>query len=172
MISWNDALQLLRRRGVGEERVCHSVGVASFAYDVARRIAGRHPELPLDPDKVRIAGLLHDIGRGGSGDHETESVRILREEGLDSIAAIVMHGTLYEASVLRGAPDPSLLPLTLENKIVAYADARYRLQPVSLERRFEEIKQRRANDKDKVRAVDMARNRFEDLERELEELAS
>jgi putative nucleotidyltransferase with HDIG domain len=166
-ISKSAALELLRKYGLPEKRIKHSIGVAQFAFKLAKQIHAKHPELSVDPAKVRIAGLLHDIGRSQSGDHEINSVRILKQEGLADIAAIVMHGTVYETMRLRGRDDRSLLPHSLENKIVAYADARFRLSVVTLKKRMDEIKVRRANDIEKVKAVDMAMKRFYRLEKEL-----
>jgi hypothetical protein len=145
--------------------------VASFAYDLAARIRRRHPELTIDPQKVKAAALLHDISRARPGDHEVNSATILREEGLGELAEMVMHGSYYEMSKLRGTDEPSLLPRSLENKIVAYADTRVRLRPVSVRKRVEDILRRRADDPEKAKAVRMALPRYLALEAELMELA-
>jgi putative nucleotidyltransferase with HDIG domain len=171
MIDESGALALLRRHGMDEVRVRHSQGVAMFAYRLAARIRRRHPELPLDPAKVKAAALLHDIGRTRDGPHEANSVAILREEGLGDLADIVMHGSYYEIQKLRGQDDPSLLPSSLEHKIVAYADTRFRLNVVSVAERMAEIVKRRAADREKVESVRMALPRYQALERELMELA-
>jgi putative nucleotidyltransferase with HDIG domain len=162
-----EAMALLTRYGLAETRIRHSQGVAAFAYDLARRIAERHPELDVDPVKVKIAALLHDIGREHPGDHEPASVAILRKEGFDDLAKIVMHGSYYEIMKLRGVDDPSLLPRTVENKIVAFADVRFRLEPVSLEERVAEILQRRADEPEKIESLRTALPRYKALEAEL-----
>lgn len=171
MITENEALALLRRYVDDEKRIAHCTAVAEFACDLASRILEKHPGLPVNPQKVRIAGLLHDIGRGLPGDHEANSVDILKKEGLGDVAGIVMHGTLYEIRKLRGLDDRSLLPQTLENKIVAYADARVKLRPMSLEERWADIEKRRGNDAEKMGSLRMAQARFYALERELTGLA-
>jgi putative nucleotidyltransferase with HDIG domain len=171
IISTERALDLLRWYRLSAERIKHSIGVGEYAFWLASAIHARHPLLPVDPDKVRIAGLLHDIGRCRPGDHETNSVTILNEEGLGEIAAIVMHGTLYEIQLLRGIDNPALLPQTLENKIVAYADTRFRLAPVSLAERFADIRRRRKNEPEKLASLDLVIARIRALENELRELA-
>jgi putative nucleotidyltransferase with HDIG domain len=170
MISPEQAIALLRAYALPEARIAHSIGVADFAFDLASRIKQRHPELTLDPDKVRIGGILHDIGRARPGDHEINSVAILNEEGHPEIAAIVIHGSIYEIMQIRGIDDRSLLPTTIENKIVAYADARFRLGIVTLKERTDEILSRRSGESEKVAAIQMAAPRFEELERELARL--
>jgi putative nucleotidyltransferase with HDIG domain len=170
MLSWHQALNLLRTYRLTERRIQHSVAVATFAFDMARRLRSRRPDLPVDPRKVKIAALLHDIGRGHEGDHELNSIEILRREGLPELADIVSHGSIYEIMKLRGHDRPDLLPHSLENKIVAYADARVRLAPVSLQQRVDDLISRRSGDTEKVESAKMARERFEEMERELREL--
>ena len=58
--------------------------------------------------------------------HEANTLQILEEEGLQEIAQITMHGFTYEFTLLIDKIDnPSYLPQTLENKIVALADMYY-----------------------------------------------
>ncbi|MBD3321226.1 MAG: HD domain-containing protein [Chitinivibrionales bacterium] len=171
MISPGTALAMLQKYGLSQSRIRHCRGVARFAYNLAHKIADTNPELAVNPEKVRIAGLLHDIGRYCDDNHELRGVEILRAEGLHDIAEIIMHGSAYELSVLNGKENIALLPSTLENKIVAYADARFRLEPVSLRDRIDEVKQRRCDEPAKIRSVEMAIERFTQLENELLALA-
>jgi putative nucleotidyltransferase with HDIG domain len=170
LISEQQALDLLAKYKIPEDRISHSRGVAQFAFDLSSTIHSRHPELPVNPKKVRIAGLLHDIGRSRSGDHEINSIKILQEEGLNDIADIIIHGTIYEIMKLRGNDRPELLPKTLENKIVAYADARFRLEPITLKERIAEVMIRRKSEKEKTESLAMATPRYYALEKELMEL--
>jgi putative nucleotidyltransferase with HDIG domain len=167
MITVQQAIALLRKHGLDESRIAHSQAVAELAFGLATGIHARNPSLDVNPEKVRVAALLHDIGRSIAGDHEVNSVDLLNIEGLADLAAIVMHGSLYEISVLRGKADPSLLPQSLENKIVAYADARCKDKVVSLQERFNEILSRRAMEREKVASVTLAMPRYFALEREL-----
>lgn len=171
MITEQQALDLLHKYDLSDSRIRHCIGVADIAFELATKIHDRHPELSLDPAKVKIAALLHDIGRSAKGDHELLTIEILKKEGLEDLANITIHGSIYEISILRGKADPTLLPCTIENKIVAYADARFRDQPVSMKQRWEEIEQRRAGEKEKIRSLHLAKARYIALERELLNLA-
>jgi putative nucleotidyltransferase with HDIG domain len=170
MLTEQSALLLLQKHNIAPDRIAHSVLVADFAYELACKIHDKHPELPVDSAKVKIAALLHDIGRGRDGDHELNSVRILEEEGLPELAAIVIHGSIYEIMKLRGRDDPGLLPRTIENKIVAYADARCKDRVVRMEERWAEIEVRRSTEREKIASLRMAKERFLAMERELLEL--
>jgi HD superfamily phosphodiesterase len=170
IISEQQALDLLIKYEIPEDRIAHSKGVAQFAFNLASKILEKHPLLPVSPPKVKIAGLLHDIGRSQPGDHEVNSVHILRDLGLNEIACIVIHGTIYEMMKLRGEDRPELLPRTLENKIVAYADTRFRLEPITLKERIDEISVRRKDEPEKMASLTMAAPRFYALEKELQDL--
>jgi len=134
---------------------------------VAHLIRSTHPELPVDPQKVEIAALLHDIGRAFPGDHEINTIQILNKEGLADIAEITMHGSYYEIMLLRGIDDQKLKPTTLENKIVAYADSRFKDKLISMEERWSEIETRRSDEPQKIKSLQMAKNRFKEIEREI-----
>jgi putative nucleotidyltransferase with HDIG domain len=170
MISEKDSLNLLKKYNLVSGRIEHSIGVAKTAHEIAVRICSRHPNLPIDPEKVKIAALLHDIGRAMPGDHEINTLFILKSEGLEDIASITMHGSCYEIMQLRGIENPSLIPETIENKIVAYADAIYKDRPVTLKERWEEIEKRRADEPEKVASLHKAKKRFLAMEEEIREL--
>lgn len=167
MISEQDALELLKKYKLPQSRITHSIGVAHQAYQIALSIHTRNPQLACDPEKVARAALLHDIGRGLPGDHELNTVAILKNEGLDDLASITMHGSFYEIQLLRGIDSEEFLPKTLENKIVAYADATFKDTPVTLEERWKEIEQRRVNEDEKIASIHMSKERFFNIEREL-----
>ncbi|NLE01234.1 MAG: HD domain-containing protein, partial [Fibrobacter sp.] len=158
-INESDALQLLNNYKIHPDRIAHSVGVSDFAFKIAQQINQLHPELDIDPQKVKLAALLHDIGRSQPGDHELNTISILKQEGLEEIASITMHGSFYEIMKLRGEDNPSYLPKTIENKIVAYADARFKDKLLSLEERWSEIEHRRSNEPEKLRSITMAKQR-------------
>jgi putative nucleotidyltransferase with HDIG domain len=150
MLTEHAALELLRKYISDEGRISHSIGVAEFAFSLASKIHAEHPELAIDPVKVKTAALLHDIGRGRGGDHELAGVEILRNEGQSDLAAIIIHGSIYEITLLRGKPDTSLIPATIENKIVAYSDTRFKDRPMSMKERWSEIEARRSKDLEKI----------------------
>lgn len=171
MLDQKQALDLLHKYNLSEKRITHSIGVASFAFELASKIKHNHPDLPVDPQKVKVAALLHDIGRSQPGDHELNTVNILKSEGLKDLAGITIHGTIYEIMLLRGIDDPSLIPQSLENKIVAYSDARFRDHIVSMQQRWSEIEQRRSGEKEKLESLQMAKSRFIEMEKELLDLS-
>jgi putative nucleotidyltransferase with HDIG domain len=170
MISEQDALELLKKHKLPQSRINHSIGVAQQAFRIATLIHTHHPQLACNPEKVARAALLHDIGRGMPGDHELNTIIILKNEGLDELAAITMHGSFYEIQLLRGIDSDEFLPNTLENKIVAYADATFKDKPVTLEERWSEIEQRRVNEDEKIASIHMSKGRFFKIEQELLEL--
>jgi putative nucleotidyltransferase with HDIG domain len=170
-IDYDAASALLERYRPPEAVVAHCRGVARVAFDLARAIAEAHPRLGVDPDKVRVAALLHDIGRVREGAHEQNTVAILREEGLSELADIAMHGASYEASVLTGRPDESLLPQSIEQKILCYADLRYCQRPMGLRERLDDAMERRSACPEAVRTIRLAEERLFRLEAELLELA-
>jgi putative nucleotidyltransferase with HDIG domain len=171
MITQKQALDLLHKYGLSEKRIAHSMGVSLFAFELASKIKTNHPDLPVDPEKVTLAALLHDIGRSQPGDHELNTLAILKSEGLKDLADITIHGSIYEIMLLRGTDDPSLKPRSLENKIVAYSDSRFRDHVVSMQQRWAEIEQRRSGEKEKMESLQMAKSRFFEMEKELLELS-
>jgi len=172
MISYENALALLQRYGLHPHVINHCIGVSEVAFDLALRTRANNPALDIDPEKVRIAGLLHDLGRCRPRSHEWRTVRILRQEGLDDIAEIVMHGALYErVLLLKGVADESLLPRTVENKIVAYADLRFCQRPMSLTERVSDALVRKSASPSAVRIIRHAKERLFALEAEVLALA-
>ena len=171
MLSYADALALLGKHGLHPDIVRHCVGAAEFARRLAGRIAERHSELALDAERVRVTALLHDIGRTRPGIHEYHSVEILREEGHPDLAEIVLHGTLYETFQLQGRRDPSLLPQTVEQKIVSYADLRFGQVPMTLRERLDDAHARKGHNAQDARTLELAEERLAALEAELLSLA-
>lgn len=174
MISEIQAIDLLKRHLKDEARINHCLGVADIAFDLATKIKKRNPSLDINPDKVKVAGILHDIGRcKDEGCHEINSQSILENEGLNEIKDIIMHGFLFEQMYLKtGNQDNTYLPKGIENKILVLADMYYnqKQQRVSLEERFDDTKKRFAKDKDFLKAVELAWPRFLKIEREINDL--
>ncbi|MFW6286698.1 MAG: HD domain-containing protein [Candidatus Sumerlaeota bacterium] len=171
MLHYQQALALLESQGLHHHLVRHCKGVSRFADQLARRIAERNPDLGVDPEKVRVAALLHDIGRARPGDHEHNSVEMLREMGHPELADIVLHGVLYESSILEDREDPSLLPETIEQKIVTYSDLRFAQEPLTLRERIEDAVERKKHHPPIAEAIARSIRRFEHLETELMALA-
>ena len=117
--------------------VVHSLSVARKAL----QIADRHPEFHLDRQFLEEAAMLHDIGicqthAPGILCHGTHpyichgilGAAMLREEGLERHARVCERHTgagLSKEEIIRQdlpLPHQSLLPETLEEQVICYAD--------------------------------------------------
>ena len=127
------AIALLISSGCSPDVIEHCKTVASYARQIAidiRKSAGKKGHsIDIDMDAVYLGGLLHDIGRSkthGIG-HAVAGAEIAIENGLDDklVNIIERHigaGIPKDEAVSLGLPEKDYLPLTLEEKIVAYAD--------------------------------------------------
>lgn len=92
---------------------------------------------PVDLDLIRAACLLHDIGKypcivEGSGAHDVRGEQILEEEGLPSVARIVVQHVVLRSN--KAGP-------VREEHVVYYSDKRVvHDQVVSVENRFVYLK--------------------------------
>lgn len=115
-------LKTLRDAGCNERVIEHCKKVSRLARKIAS-LCGANENV------CEIGGLLHDIGRGRThdADHGYVGGQILREKGFpEPLAEIVERHvgaglTRKEAKEL-GMPPKSLMPQTLEQKVVAHAD--------------------------------------------------
>lgn len=117
--------------------VDHSTSVANLAVSLGKA----HPELDIDLQFVHEAAMLHDIGiiRTAAesidchGDepyicHGVLGAEMLRSEGLDKHALVCERhtgtGLTKEYIDRHGLPIPSrdMLPVSLEEKLICYAD--------------------------------------------------
>ncbi len=114
--------RVLREAGCDEEIVDHVESVAKIAVKMAKLCEA-------DVDLVRVASLLHDIGRTKTHgpEHGYEGGAMLRQlcfpKKIVSIVERHVGGGLdsQEAAAL-GLPERDLIPVTLEEKIVCIAD--------------------------------------------------
>jgi len=171
-LTYEAALNLLRKYIHDEKTIHHSEVCAEEARELAEKMLRKHPELPVDPEKARIGGLLHDIGISRPGEHVVNSKEILLEEGLPEYADIVVHSYPYEIYLLRGEQKPEYLPTSLENKIIIYAD--FLRDPdgnlVTMEARIAEIKMRKKDQTQRMKALCRAEPRLLKLKEEIEAL--
>ena len=131
----------------------HSQQVA----DRALRICDAHPELGLDREFLREAALIHDIGifltdapgihcQGASPylTHGVQGAMLMRREGREDLARICERhtgtGLTVENIRTQGLPLPErdLLPETLEEQVVCYADKFYSKSHPERERTVEQ----------------------------------
>lgn len=128
----------------------HSRAVA----DMALEICDAHPELKADRKFVEEAAMLHDIGIVACdapgiychGElpyicHGVEGARMLAEAGMLRHARVCERhtgsGLTAEEIIEEALPLPArdMLPVTIEEKIICYADKFYSKNPSSLTRR-------------------------------------
>lgn len=125
--SREQALQLLREHQCSAEVVNHCKAVAKLALETANVLKERG--LKIDSELVEVGALLHDIGRSKTHrvHHAVVGAKIAKSAGLpDSVGSIIKRHvgggiTASEAKKL-GWPEDVYVPITLEEKIVSYAD--------------------------------------------------
>lgn len=125
--SREQALQLLRESNCSAKVVEHCEAVAKLAAETAKIIQGKG--LKVNVELVEIGALVHDIGRSKthSVSHAVAGAKIAESAGLpEPVVAIIKRHvgggiTAAEAEAL-GWPRDNYVPITLEEKIVSYAD--------------------------------------------------
>jgi uncharacterized protein len=118
-------IDILRKAGMSDDDVTHSVHVAEKALEIARRIGGNS----IDQELVGRGALFHDLGKTKT--HEMEHGKIGAELGKtiglpDEITAIMekhIRGGLTEDEARElGLPVKDYTLRRLEERIVIYAD--------------------------------------------------
>jgi uncharacterized protein len=125
--SREQALQLLRENRCSDKVINHCKAVTDLALDTASILEEKG--LKIDFELVEIGALLHDIGRSKTHtvNHAVVGAEIVKSAGLDEaiISIIKRHVgggiTSAEAEKL-GWPKDSYVPVTIEEKVVSYAD--------------------------------------------------
>ena len=133
----------------------HSRSVA----DKALAIAEAHPELPIDKQFVEEAAMLHDIGifRTNAPSiqcfgtepyicHGTIGAQLMRKEGFPQHALVCERHTGSGLSLLEierqnlPVPHHDMLPLSLEEKLICYADKFFSKTHLERERTVEQAR--------------------------------
>ena len=118
-------IEVLRKAGMSDEDMTHSVQVAEKALEIARRIGGSN----IDQELVGRGAMFHDLGKAKT--HEMEHGKIGAELGRqiglpDQITAIMekhIRGGLTETEARElGLPVKDYTLRRLEERIVIYAD--------------------------------------------------
>lgn len=128
-----DAIDLLISSGCSPDVIEHCKAVAHYARKIAINIRDNEMQkghlIQIDIDAVFIGALLHDIGRSRTHgiDHAVAGAKIAIDKRLDDklVKIIERHigaGISKEEASDHGLPEKDYLPLTIEEKIVAYAD--------------------------------------------------
>jgi uncharacterized protein len=121
------ALKLLSEAGCSKRVIAHCKAVSALAVKFAE--ACEKKEIDVDVELVEVGALLHDIGRSKTHgvDHAVVGVEIAESLNLpESIVSIIERhiggGISAEEAKDLGLPVKDYFPLTLEEKLVAYAD--------------------------------------------------
>lgn len=127
MITQTEAIKLLEESGCAPNVVEHCKVVSSFATEIAKKVQAAGHE--VDPDLVRVGGLLHDFGRchTHSVSHAVEGFKLAQSKGIDpEISEIIKRhigaGISKDEAKELGLPEDDYFPRSLEEKIVAHAD--------------------------------------------------
>ncbi|GAB4262990.1 MAG: HDIG domain-containing protein [Deferrisomatales bacterium] len=156
--------RILERHGVPEHIQRHSEQVARVVRALADHL-GRAAAGPLDAELLVAAALLHDVAKADcfdSGkDHAREGGRLLRQMGMDAVAALV------ERHVELGGWNPEG-PVT-EAEVLNYGDKRVRHdEVVSLDERFRDLLERYGTRYPEARGRILANWRFsKELEKKI-----
>jgi uncharacterized protein len=127
--------------------------------DKATRLAGKHPELPLDLPFTREAALLHDVGIflthapdiDCHGDkpyvcHGYLGADLLREEGFPRHALVCERhtGAGISLETIREArlplPEREMIPLSLEEQLICFADKFFSKTRPGVEKTVEQVR--------------------------------
>ena len=125
--SREQALQLLRENQCPVKVIKHCKAVTKIALETANAL--KEKGLKIDFELVEIGALLHDIGRSKTHtvQHAVVGAELAKSAGLpESVISMIKRHvgggiTAREAEEL-GWPKDVYAPITLEEKIVSYAD--------------------------------------------------
>jgi len=120
----NSDVEILRRAGVSEDDIKHSVKVAEKALEIAKRTKAN-----IDMELVGRGALFHDLGKAKT--HAMEHGKIGADMGkelrlpkaiIDIMEKHIRGGLTEEEAIELGLPIKDYTLKTLEERIVIYAD--------------------------------------------------
>ena len=125
--SREQAISLLRRNNCSPQVIIHCVAVAELSLEMAKQL--KKKGVDVDLKLVEAGALLHDIGRSRTNkvDHGVVGAQIAESEGLpDAVVKIIKRhvggGFTAEEAAQFGWSRDTYMPLSLEEKVVSYAD--------------------------------------------------
>jgi uncharacterized protein len=157
--SREQAIEILHKNNCQLNVIRHCEAVARLAVDIAHKLEKKGQKVDLH--LVEVGALLHDIGRSKSHDidHGLVGAKIAESEALpDSVVEIIKRhvggGISAEEAELLGWPKDVYSPLTLEEKIVSYADKRIdKLRRVPIDLEIERLKLEHKDAAERVRKL-------------------
>ena len=118
---------------IPQDRILHMHGVAEYMY----REAGKYQ---LDPERMYLLGLLHDVGYlQGTEGHEEAGAKMAEEAGYKDADLIRWHGAMPEAYMQAKGCDPSAIPKELLLLWEADLKVDHNGKDVGFQKRLEEI---------------------------------
>ena len=125
--SREQAIELLRKNNCPTKVINHCEEVAKLALEIASKLEKKG--IKVDLKLVEAGALLHDIGRSKSHavDHGVVGAKMAELEGLPEAAVRIIKrhvggGITSQEAEQFGWPKDIYEPVTLEEKIVSYAD--------------------------------------------------
>ena len=133
--SKEECLKILKQENVPDNIISHLKAVHDFSMRVCDVLEKRG--ININKNLVAAGALLHDIRKTSPNDHIVEGYELVKYLGYPKVANLIKkHGLMH---INKG----EFVPKTWEEKIVFYADKRFKGDKmVSLDERFEYIKQR------------------------------
>ncbi|MGQ9718435.1 MAG: HDIG domain-containing metalloprotein [Nitrososphaerales archaeon] len=159
MMGEQEAIDMLKRERSPEALIKHSMAVSEVSIILALALRGRGYD--IDPELVKIGGLLHDIGRAKTHSvrHGYLGGRLLRRMGVDGRIARIAERHVGGGISKREAerlklPQREYVPETLEEKVVCFADKIVEMDCViPLEKTLEKFREELGNDSGSVKGL-------------------
>lgn len=166
-ISYDEAEEFLVKHLAGNKtgyRVLdHSRVVAVFLYDVCLKLNRLYPEFNIDSDKMKVVGLLHDIGNYKEKNilHVFDGAELLRKEGFFNIAKIIETHTIAKELAEDFGIEGDFEPRNLEEELLTYADGHVKGDKVvSFEERLCDVIERSKPDPKRYNSLIRAKKRI------------
>lgn len=142
-----EAKKLWDKYNLPEYKRQHVALVTKVAKFLAEQLTINHKQLTINIPVLSAGALLHDIDKNATklpGErHPDTAVRILKEEGMDEIAALVKTHPLH--AIL----DPVIAPKTIEEKLLFLSDKMVKLEIITVDERFDLWRSENLPDKEK-----------------------